>query len=181
MQFVGLQSMATLAEHRGTAARRGLTAIELLIVVTIIGILAAAAVPTFFDSLAFHRVESAARRVKTDLEYLRQTARLTSRTQAMTFTGLVYTADAGSDVRDFDRPGEQYSVDLAAAPYEIDRASVNLEGDGSTISFDGYGVPQNAGTIVLEVGNYQCTVTIGDVDGEASITSNHPGARAAKR
>ena len=32
------------------------------------GILTAVAAPTFFDSLLFHRVESAARRVKADLE-----------------------------------------------------------------------------------------------------------------
>ena len=47
---------------------RAFTIIELVIVVLIMSIFAAVAAPTFLDSLLFHRVESAARRVKADLD-----------------------------------------------------------------------------------------------------------------
>ena len=50
----------------------------------VMSIFAAAAVPIFTDSLLFQRVESAAQRVKIDLELARQTARLTSSAQSVT-------------------------------------------------------------------------------------------------
>ena len=59
--------------------------LELLIVALVMSILAAVATPTFFDSLLFHRVESAARRVKADLELARMQARLTSASQSISF------------------------------------------------------------------------------------------------
>ena len=132
---------------------------ELLIVVTVMGILAAAAIPKFVSSLTHHRVESAARRVKADLEYLRQTARLTSRSQTMGFTGDVYTAAVGSDVEDIDARPDQYSVDLSAPPYQIESVVADF-GSGTTISFDGYGMPSDAGDVVLSGGAYQRTVVV---------------------
>ena len=63
---------------RVRSRRCAFTFIELVIVLLVMGILTAVAAPKFFDSLLFHRVESAARRVKADLELARTQARLTS-------------------------------------------------------------------------------------------------------
>ena len=142
----------------------------MLIVVTIIGILAAAAVPKFVGSLTFHHVESAARRVKADLEHVRQTARLTSRAQALTFTGSVYAADVTSDLRDLDARTGPYSVDLSASPYEIDSVVADFN-SSTTISFDGYGMPSDTGHVLLQSGAYQCTVQV-EPSGEVWIHSN---------
>jgi prepilin-type N-terminal cleavage/methylation domain-containing protein len=150
---------------------------ELAIVVLIIGVLAAVAVPTFFDSLLFHQVESAARRVKSDLELARQTARLTSTTQSLTFTGPAYTLSSG--IQSLDNPLADYVVDLSAAPFYLEKVIADFNGDGA-VSFDGYGAPNSGGTIELELKSLKCTVTLDEVTGEVTIDSNHSDGRTAK-
>jgi prepilin-type N-terminal cleavage/methylation domain-containing protein len=150
--------------------RRAFTLIELAVVICIMSIFTAVAVPAFYDSLMFYRVESAARRVKADLELVRQTAKLTSSTQSVTFDGAAYAASVG--VAAFDRPSESYAVNLAAAPYHLTNVVANFGGD-DTIAFDGYGAASADGTVVLTAPKHQCTVTL-DVDtGEITISRNH--------
>jgi prepilin-type N-terminal cleavage/methylation domain-containing protein len=152
------------------------TVIELIIVVLVIGVLAAAATPAFLDSLLFHRVESAAGRVKTDLEYLRQTARLTSRTQSMTFTGLPASAQyevdvpaGGTPMRDLNFRTDPYVVELWKPPFEISFVGLTeLVGDQDTISFDGYGRPVSKAKITLRIKDHERSVVLTDT-GEARI------------
>jgi type II secretory pathway pseudopilin PulG len=151
--------------------------VELVIVVLIMGIFAAVAMPAFYDSLLFHRVESAARRVKSDLDLMRQTARLTSAQQTFTVIGLKYTASAA--VADLDRPTQSYSVDLSKPPYAIDVLAANF-GGLTEVHFDGYGKPSSGGTVILQCSNHQCTVTLDGATGQATISSNHTGGRSAK-
>ena len=87
------------------------------------GILTAVAAPTFFDSLLFHRVESAARRVKADLELARTQARLTSASQSVTFANSAYTL---SNTKSLDKPNAIYTVDLTKQPYSLDSATANF-------------------------------------------------------
>jgi Tfp pilus assembly protein FimT len=150
--------------------------IELVIVVLITGILAAVAAPAYLDSLLFHRVETAARRVKADLEYARQRARLTSTAQTVTFTGSTYTL---SGAKSLTNPTDAYIVNLLSSPYSLNSATANFAG-AQIISFDGYGTPSSGGTVVLNVKNHQCTVTVNSIDGSATISSNHAGGRTAK-
>jgi prepilin-type N-terminal cleavage/methylation domain-containing protein len=157
------------------ARRDAFSLIELTVVVLIIGIFTALAVPAFVDSLLFYRIESAARRVKADLELARQTARLTSATQTITFTGATYTASAGVD--GLNHPDDAYSVNLAAPPYEISNVVANFTGNAS-ISFNGYGTPTAGGTVVLTAPKHQCTVTLDGATGLITITRNHAGGRA---
>jgi type II secretory pathway pseudopilin PulG len=136
-------------------------------------VLAAAATPAFLDSLLFHRVESAARRVKADLEQARHTARLTSATQSISFSGSAYTLSA---VQDLDNPHNAYTVDLAAPPYELSDVTANFNGQ-QTASFDGYGKPSSWGSVFLTNKRHQCIVALDPATGEVTITSNHDRAR----
>src|SRR3954454_6994455 len=86
---------------------------ELVIVLLIMSILTAVAAPAFFDALLFHRVESAARRVKADLELARTQARLTSASQSIAFANSAYTL---ANMKNLDKPGAVYFVDLKKQP-----------------------------------------------------------------
>jgi type II secretory pathway pseudopilin PulG len=161
--------------HRQCRAAFSMT--ELAIVVLIMSIFGAVAAPRFFDSLLFHRVELAARRVKSDLELVRHTARLTSTAQTLSVTGLTYSTSAA--VTDLDRPAQAYSVDFSQPPYSLDALTANF-GGLAAVSFDGYGMPSSGGTVVVQAKNHQCTVTLDSATGLISITSNHTGGRTAK-
>jgi Tfp pilus assembly protein FimT len=145
--------------------------IELVIVVMIMSILMAVAAPSFYDSLLFHRVESAARRVKIDLQLARNDARLKSATRSVTFSGASYTISGG--VKSLDNPNVDYAVDLSASPYLMDAVVANFS-NAAVVSFDGYGKPTSGGSIVLTAKNHTCTVWVDGTTGASSITSNHP-------
>lgn len=150
------------------------TLVELVIVVLVIGVLAAAATPAFLDSLMFHRVESAARRLKADLEQAQQMARLTSTGQSVTFTTSGYTLS--NLIKSLDDPAAQYSVNLQEPPYELSSVTANF-GGAQLITFDGYGKPSSGGSVVLTTKNHQCTVTLDATSGKAAISNNHARAR----
>ena len=78
--------------------------------------------PTFFRSLEQQRLESAARRVKQDLEQVRQTARTMSKGESLTFTSAT-TYTLSTDVQGLDRKNQTYAVDLAAAPYNVAKSA----------------------------------------------------------
>jgi Tfp pilus assembly protein FimT len=146
-----------------------------MIVALVMSILAAVATPRFFDSLLFHRVESAARRVKADLELARTQARLTSASQSISFLNSTY---ALVGVKSLDKPNTVYSVNLTKQPYSLDSATANFS-NTSAVSFDGYGTPSSGGTVVLTAKSHQCTVTLNGVSGDVTITSNHSAGRTA--
>jgi Tfp pilus assembly protein FimT len=149
--------------------RRAVTMVELVIVIMVMSIMTAVAAPAFFESLMYHRVESAARRVKADLELARHTARLKSTTQSVAFAASAYSLS--SAVTGHDDPNEAYTVDLAAAPYELSKVTVNFS-NSQAVSFDGYGMPSSGGTVVLTAQGHQCTVTLDGVTGEVSIADS---------
>ena len=138
-------------------------------------VLAAVAAPSFMDSLLFHRVESAARRLKADIEYQRQRARLTSTSQSVTFNNGSYSL---SGAKSLDDPTSVYTFNLKQSPYLLDSATANFS-NTQVLTFDGYGSPSSAGTVVLVAKTHQCTVTVNGTTGGATISSNHPGGSTA--
>jgi prepilin-type N-terminal cleavage/methylation domain-containing protein len=159
------------AAHRTSAGvrRRAFTVIELVIVIMITSIFAAVAAPAFLDSLLFHRVESAARRVKADIDYQRQRARLTSTAQSVTFAASTYTLSGAKSLND---PTQVYAVNLRQSPYSLDSATANFAST-QVITFDGYGAPSSGGTVVLSAKTHQCTITVNGTTGTTTITSSH--------
>jgi prepilin-type N-terminal cleavage/methylation domain-containing protein len=149
--------------------RTAFSLVELVVVLMIMGIMAAVAAPTFYRSLDQQRLESAARRVKQDLEQLRQTARTLSKTETLTATsGTAYVLS--SDVQNVDHKTQSYAVDLAAAPYYVSSISTS-SGFPAQVSFDGYGTTTVSGNIVLQMGGYSRTVTLNPTTGQATVTN----------
>jgi prepilin-type N-terminal cleavage/methylation domain-containing protein len=160
----------------GNLHYRAFTLVELVVVVLILAIFAAVAVPTFTDSLLFHRVESAARRFKADIDLTRHTARLTSTSQTLTVLNDTYSTTPA--VVNLDRPNQVYTVDLGEPPYELIILAADF-GGRTDVTFDGFGKPSSGGTIILMTSpDHRCTLTLDATTGEVTIARNHSRARS---
>ncbi|MBN1347651.1 MAG: GspH/FimT family protein [Phycisphaerae bacterium] len=142
------------------------TLIELVLVVVLVGILAAVGVGVFGGSVAHHQASGAQQRIDADLMLARQRAMTTGANQPVRFAA---TSDryALTGVPNPDKPGSDYTTDLSALPYEADIVSVDLGGD-SEIIFDAYGTPDSGGTIVIRVGDRQITLTVSAENGRVT-------------
>lgn len=146
------------------------TLVEVVVVMMIMGILAAAAIPTFYRSLMYHRLEAAARRVKVDLEQVQQLARTTSTSQEMTFTdSTTYTLPA--EIEGLDNSHATYVVDLAASPFVVESVVLDFGGPTSIV-FDGYGNPSAAGTITLGLDGEQRTISVDNTTGGIAFSTD---------
>lgn len=150
-----------------TGCRRGITLVDTVITVMIIGILAAVATPKFVDAMLYHRAVAAARRVKADLEWSRRQAISGSSAVSVQFDSATerYAIPA---LPDLDRPGQSYLVDLTSCPYSAEIVSASCGGDEELI-FDRYGSPDSGGTITVQAGKYSHTVTVAADTGKVTI------------
>jgi len=147
--------------------KSGFSLVELLLVLSIMGVMAAIAAPRFGSATSRYRVELAARRVQQDLMWARELAQSKGSPQSVTFTALSgsYTLPG---VADPDRKVVSYAVDLTQAPYQIAMGSADF-GNSPTITFSIHGVPSCAGTVVLELGKIVRTVTVHAGSGAVSV------------
>jgi prepilin-type N-terminal cleavage/methylation domain-containing protein len=161
------------AEEPSSPLRSGRTAfslLEMVVVLMILGVVAAAAMPTFYRSLCYHRLESAARRVKQDLDYLRHTAHSQSATLTCTFdvAALGYVLD--EDVLSDPDHGGAYVVELGREPYGMDGLTIDFgDPDTDTLEFNGYGQASPGGTIVVSLGGDDRTISVDATSGEVTI------------
>lgn len=147
-------------------ARDGFTLLELVLVAGIIAITAAIAIPRYGRAAGRHRVDLAARRVVADLRQAQLYARTTSASCTVAFTPLANTYQL-TNVPSLDGAGT-YTVDLAARPYEAKIVSASFNGAAQVV-FSGWGLPNQAGTVVVAVGSEQKTVTLNGQTGQVTI------------
>ena len=154
--------------------RHGVTLVDMIITVLILGILSAVAAPRFADVTAQLRSEAVARRIAADLNYVRRIAMQKSSETSVTFT-LSPPGYATTGVMHPDRPAEAYQAALANIDVNAALASVNLNA-GATVYYNAYGrpltgpsrTPLTTGSIIVSFGNRQFTVTINPSTGEAT-------------
>lgn len=147
--------------------RAGFTLVELITVMAIIGILTVIAIPRFGNSLAYHRAAMTADRIAADLALAHRQACRGSASQTATFD---VAADSYvlSGVRHLDRSGSEYTVKLSAEPYSAVLVVVDFGGDAEIV-FDGYGVPDSGGSVVVQVGAHQRTISVDPDTGRVSV------------
>ena len=138
--------------------KNAFTLLEVALVLIILGILSAIAVPRYGNFVAGQRADAAARRITTDLAFAQRHARVTSQSQTVSFypTVDVYRF---MGMPDPDNSGSDYAVQLAKEPYQASIVSADFGGDADLV-FDGYGALDSGGTVVIRVGNYQRTITV---------------------
>jgi type II secretory pathway pseudopilin PulG len=129
----------------------------LLIVLAIMGIGAAIAIPRYGASIARFRAESAARRVEADLKYAQAAANAASASRTVAFNpGAASYAIGG--VRELNNKGGVYTVSLA----ELHGVQIGVAefGGDTTVVFDGYGRPDSAGVVRVRYGGDGWEVTL---------------------
>jgi prepilin-type N-terminal cleavage/methylation domain-containing protein len=159
--------MQLSAGHPRRGLAKGFSLLELVMVVAIVGIVSAIAVPRYSAAACNYRAEVAARRVAKDIGLAQSRARTLSASQTITFnTSTGQYSIAG--MTNPDRPASAYTVKLGDPPYQALLVSVTI-GAGTSLTFNGYGVPSSGGTIVLQAGAAQRTVVIDPTTGAATV------------
>jgi Tfp pilus assembly protein FimT len=141
----------------------------MLMVLAIIGVIAAMALPRWVRSIAHYEADAAARRLAADLAWAQSRARNTSSTQTV-HLNLTNNSYQLVGVTDPDHAAQTYAVDLTRPPYRSAIVSASAADGNSNIVFDGYGTPATSGTLVIQAGDFQKTVTVNA--GTGSITTS---------
>jgi prepilin-type N-terminal cleavage/methylation domain-containing protein len=148
----------TFRTTRPRRIRRAVTLAELMVVVLIVSVLAAVAVPQYGQAMNRFYADAAARRIKADLEYLRHYARRTATSRAIVFNLATHSYTlSGPD--SLDHPGQAYIVKLSQIPYRASLTTADCGGD-ATLVFDGFGKPDSSATITVMAGIFQRSVTV---------------------
>jgi len=116
----------------------GFTLMEIMVVIGIVGILSAIAIPSYFQWLPRHQVGNAARTVMSTLEFAR-----------------INAVKTNADVTvNFDWANERLTVDSGGTtlrtrqmPNDVDLQDINL---GSPVTFNGHGFSSDSGQVRVE-------------------------------
>ena len=146
---------------------RGFSLTELIIVLAIMGIIAAVAAPRYGYAIARYRVDTAARRIASDFNTVAALARASSSERAVTFklSGNFYVI---TGLRDIATGASDTVVDMKAEPYKATIVSVDAGGD-ERLFYNGFGLPDSDAKIVVQVGGYIKTVIVDPATGRASV------------
>ena len=152
---------------QGRQRSAGFSLIELVLVLTIISVLSAIAVPRYAGALARYRADAAARRVVADLDYARQRARSSSSSVTAAFLPgqdlLLITGTIS-----MDDPSASWRTDLSGSPYRAD-ITASVFGADNTVTFNGFGDPDTGGTVILTVGSETRSVVLDVNTGKAVV------------
>lgn len=136
-------------------------------VLVIIAVMAMIAVPRYSNSLVRYRADAAARRIAADFELARAEARQTSQARTVAFDVAANELSIPT-IEALDDDSPNYVLNLAQDPYGATLVSANFNG-GATVEFDGYGMPDNGGTVVVEVGSEQRQIILNAETGRVSV------------
>ena len=158
--------------------------VELVVVLLVIGIMAAVAMPRFSRMTSRFHVEAAARRIVADLNQVRARA-ITVGSSTGEHVSFYPATDRYRMVGDPDpdHPNNEYWVEFAKTSYPVDLVSAtftNTQGVTSLVGvkYDLHGLPESgsataaplaSGAIVVASGSQQRTVVIDPVTGKASV------------
>lgn len=138
---------------RGLSASRGFTVIELMMVLAILGVLAAIATPRIARSLAQNRALQAAALIKSDIRRVASQARATSQPWTITFSSTGYTI-AGNNATG---AAVSSTVTLTDEPYLASIASISCGADNALV-FTGHGSCAETGRLRVRSGSAVCEV-----------------------
>jgi prepilin-type N-terminal cleavage/methylation domain-containing protein len=159
--------LGAAAKRVGSRRHGGFSLIEMAIVMVIVALVGAMALPRYGNAVAHYRLDAAAKRVAADIAMARAQAVTTSNSQTITFTTSTKTYTM-SNVTALDNRSTTYSVNLGAEPYKVSLQSV-VFGAGTTVTFNAYGAPDNGGSVVVSLGTATKTISVEATTGRTTI------------
>ncbi|MCC6682981.1 MAG: prepilin-type N-terminal cleavage/methylation domain-containing protein [Phycisphaeraceae bacterium] len=139
------------------------TLIELLLVLAVMSVAAAVAVPRYAGSVQRYRLDAASRHLAAQFDLAQRYARAHGKTVTLatdTTDNLVRFSDAdGNIVSD---------TQLDESPFIAVLTSVKIA-NGTTLQFDGYGKPNTTAKLVIAVGDKQRAVTYDSTTEQMSV------------
>lgn len=136
----------------------GFSLVEVVLVIAIIGVVAAIAAPRYAQAAARYRVDAAARRTIAEFERVRRLALAGSCSYSLTLAPatdvIVTNAVTGPNA------GSSASVSIGEAPFGAAFVATTIIGGGSVFTIDGYGSVVNSGTVVIYSAGLATTLTI---------------------
>lgn len=135
-------------------------------VIVMIGVAVAIAAPRYANTVSRYRAEMTAGRIAADLALAQDRARVTGTQRTVTFT-------AGSEQYQISNMeglngGSTYVVDVSDSPFTADIVSADFSGSDE-VTFDGYGVPDSGGSVLVQAGDTEKTVTVNADSGKAEV------------
>ena len=165
-------SVAHLDMRKARPEGRALLAfslIEVILVLVIMVIAAAIAVPRYAQAEARYRLEGAARRIQSDIALMRDASRADGQTRVAAFTAASGDYKITSMGAGLLAGKDRYFVELKERPYKVSMELTALAAN-LTFNVDGRGEIVGSGTITLAVAKDTITVTVGPVVTVSSIT-----------
>ncbi len=138
--------------------RSAFTLVELVLVTVLIALVSALAVPRYANFLSQQRLDAAANRLTVDLAAAQRRAKHSGASVTVRFE-VPKSSYKILGLPDPDHPDLEYRVALSDEPYTAAILSASFGGSADLI-FDGYGTPQQGGSVVVQVGARQQTITI---------------------
>lgn len=152
------------------SGRAGFTLVDLVMVLLIMGVITAIAVPRFGAGMSRYQVEGAARRVVADLEWARAEAMSQNESIEVQFEFQTHRYVL-KGVESIKHDSVDNTVALSQEPYnaQIISAFGKTIGDVThSIFIDAYGQPDQTGTIEVKVGSDSRFIVLG-ANGKAAI------------
>ena len=149
---------------------KGFSLIELLVMLTILGLLAAVASTKIFDISTSVRVSSAINQINSDIELVKEMALAKHKTMSITYNKTTdeYIIREGSSIMN-EYPGSNNGIiTLSEGIFSgVDITQVNINGSNK-ITFDNWGNVLNNGTITL---NNNHTISIDKLTGFTEVNN----------
>ncbi len=141
--------------------------VEVAIVLTIIGLMTAIALPRYSEASNHFKADLAATRILADLTLARSQAVATSSNQTVVFD-LASSRYTMAGITGLDGKSPDYILNLSADPYNCSLVSVSF-GGATSVTFDAYGSADHGGQITVQSNGSMATVTLEASTGKASV------------